>query len=742
MLRKHDAVAGWISAAILLAGTTTTSAVTDVIIVGGDEGLTWESGGGAIPATLIVSAKKVERTNAPGGVVDFDPSARPNWIFPKQADPSDNILIGFDSDARGGKVETPIPSFRYLESSFPNLYDNDGDTALEVIVESGAFGLIIQFDLGAVFGVNRLRFFPRNAAPDFPSRLFPNQRKFLKGFELFINDGAPESIRDEAFIWETIALEGQNDEPVVDVHIPTRFVRHIRLKSLTQAGFEMAEFQVFTEGFVPQALYVSNIFDFREKAILGNLRYIQEQAGDPQRSQVQIRTRLGIDPDPVEYTRIGVQTSGRVVRRGANFESVPIDVPWMKAEDVDDSRLSNLIETVLDNAENDGRESLLMYKSLSLEDREEITLDQDRYFDLENEERSSIRDDLTNWSPWSPPYPVEAVVEEGQLRESSMGAPIFAAEPRRYFQFRVEFSSEIFNAGSGVGELAIDASRPAFADSLVAEIFPRSSVSGEETDFTYAVRYTSKGLDAGFDRFHITTPLKVRDIGKVQIIGAGDSIEREADFTGVSLEQLPVSRGEVAVTEVTDEGFTLSFPRIGTSGTVLKVEFRSTVLRVWTRFSGEALNSDDLAFGQAAVAGNAADLSLQGLDDPDTEAIGTSIARNLFVDVPVVNARLINVSAGSGVFTPNGDGVNDIAAIEYDITNIGTPTHVEVAVFDLSGRRVRSFSQLRDSGRYTQTWDGRDEAGNMVPPGNYLYVVELEAGIGSEKKPGILSVAY
>ena len=632
MLRKYNPVALWLSAALVLAANAAAVAVTEVIVVGGEDGAAWESGGGDIPATLILSAKSVEHTNAPGGVVDFDPLDRPNWIFPQQADTSDNILIGFDSAARGGNVFTPIPSFRHLESGFSNLHDNDGDTALEVTAESsgssaGAFGLIFQFDLGAIFGVNRIRFFPRNAAEDFPSRLFPNQREFLKGFEIFVNDGSPESIRDESLIWETIALVGQNEDAVVDIRIPTRIVRHIRLKSLTQTSFEIAEFQVFTEGFVPQARYVSNIFDFGQQAILGNLRYIVEQQGDPQRSDVQIRTRAGIDPNPVEFTRIGLQPSGRVIKRvdRANLEA---GSDRRAVEAGGGSGRRRAIRPDQQCPRRPGRRrpriAAALQQPVPRGSREKITLDEDSYFDLDKEERSIIRDDLTNWSPWSPPYPLTAVVGDTALGESTAGTAIFASGPRRYFQFMAEFSSETFDAGSGVGALAFDVSRPAFADSLIAEIFPRASTSGAETDFTYAVLYTSKGADIGFDRLQITTPIKTREIGLVQFIATDGSVQSEADFTGVSLDQLPISRGDVTVTEVTDEDFTLSFPRVETSGTLLKVAFKNTVLRVGTRFAGLALNSDDLTFGQPVEAGNAADLSLPELQDPDTEAIGTT----------------------------------------------------------------------------------------------------------------------
>ena len=728
--------------ALLSAGAS--DATTESIVVG-VTGLPWESGGGDIPATVILDDRNVDETNTPGGVIDFDLLDRPGWIFPQQADTSDNILLGVVD--RGGQVFTPLPSFRTLEGNFPNMYDGDGNTALEVKALSagssaGAFGLIIQFDLGSVFGVNRFRFFPRNAAEDFPAPAFPNQREFIKGYELFVNDGSPESVRDGALIWETIALEGQNEEAVVDLRIPTRFVRHIRLKSLSSVGFEIAEMQVFSDGFVPQATYVSNVFDFGERAILGNIRWTQEQLGDPDRSQVFIQTRSGNDPDPVEYTRIGVQPSGRVVRRGATVEDIPIDAPWKPASEVEDGDLAALIESVLDNPDGDGRESLLTFNNLSLEERQSITLDNASYFGLDQDARSAIRDDLTNWSAWSPPYTVNGVVDEAALEDATAGVPIVTSGTRRYFQFRIGFANETFDSATGIGGLGFDVSRPVFADSLLAEIFPRSAILGEETAFTYAVLYTSKGLDLGFGSLRITTPLQTRNIGSVQIFSADGAVRHEGDFTGMSVTDTPAAAGDFTVVENDTSGFTLEFPHIDETGTLLRVDFHSTVLRVGTRFSGEALNEQDPAFGQPLEPGNAADLSRSGETDPDTDPIGTPVLRNLFVDVPVIDKLLVNVKATPAAFSPNGDGINESVSIACDITNIARPTQLDFAIYDLSGRRIRIYSGLKSSGRFTQHWDGRNEAGDLMPPGNYIFVVTLDAGTGVEKIPGIVSLAF
>ena len=407
---------------------TPVGAQMEVVQLGGENGLSWESGGGEIPALVILDAATVDQSNAPGGVIDFAPFERAYWIFPQQADTTDNILIGVNSKERGGSVITPIPSFRFLEADFPQMFDDDGNTALALKSSgtggTGAFGLLIEFDLGAIFGVNRFKFFPRNADPAFPAPDFQSQDDFLKGYEIFVNDGQPESRREGSLIWETVAFEGQNQEAVVDVRIPTRFVRFLRLKSLTAADFEIAEFQVFSEGFVPQAVYISNVFDFGDQVLLGRLRWVAEQVGDPTRSRVQVRTRSGDDPQPVEFTRIGKQSSGRLEQRGDTVFDIPIDAPWKRAQDVEDSDLENLVANVLDNEEMDGREALLTFGQLPFEQRSQITLGQADYNKLASDQKSVIRADLTNWSPWSPPYSPEGIVAPDQLQVQGAGTLI------------------------------------------------------------------------------------------------------------------------------------------------------------------------------------------------------------------------------------------------------------------------------------------------------------------------------
>ena len=52
---------------------------------------------------------------------------------------------------------------------------------------------------------------------------------------------------------------------------------------------------------------------------------------------------------------------------------------------------------------------------------------------------------------------------------------------------------------------------------------------------------------------------------------------------------------------------------------------------------------------------------------------------------------------------------------------------VRLDVLDVSGRRVRALvNEVRDAGRYTERWSGRDDAGRVANAG--VYFVRLEAG--------------
>ena len=95
--------------------------------------------------------------------------------------------------SRGGGLNAPTIFSQEIKNSLLFMVDDDPTTAFERKTLRGgtqvnSLGVIMDFDLGARFGVERIQFFPRNAHPDFLDSDFPFQNDYLRGFELFLNE--------------------------------------------------------------------------------------------------------------------------------------------------------------------------------------------------------------------------------------------------------------------------------------------------------------------------------------------------------------------------------------------------------------------------------------------------------------------------------------------------------------------------------------------------------------------------
>ena len=76
------------------------------------------------------------------------------------------------------------------------------------------------------------------------------------------------------------------------------------------------------------------------------------------------------------------------------------------------------------------------------------------------------------------------------------------------------------------------------------------------------------------------------------------------------------------------------------------------------------------------------------------------------------------------VFSPDGDGFNDVATIQYSMGQTGFMANI--LVFDAAGKLVRHLVKnelLSLAGSWK--WDGLDEKGNKLPVGNYIIYTEV-----------------
>ena len=267
--------------ALALVGLLAAAALaTENIVVGGDgSGATWQEAAAAAP------------------VIDF--STRVGWIQPRSVEENTNIAMGILE--RGGRVTSPNAqavlrlTSDVLKERLHSMVDGDPSTAFEA-KDVVATGILLVVDLGARFGVNHIRFFPRQAF----------KSDFMKGYVLSINDGAfgadiiaasVEKLPDKTLV-TVMAQDGSNSRDTIDVRFPLQYVRYLRLESTQRFNWEIDELEIFGSGFVPEADYLSEVFDMEQDALWGRLQWATEQVGLPQRSRLIVRTRSGSSPSP------------------------------------------------------------------------------------------------------------------------------------------------------------------------------------------------------------------------------------------------------------------------------------------------------------------------------------------------------------------------------------------------------------------------------------------------------------
>jgi hypothetical protein len=294
---------------------------------------------------------------------------------------------------RDGYVQRHVYTGFTLDDLFRLVTDGDPTTSyLEVQpIESDhtVFGTDFLFDLGGLFPVQRVRFYPPPGSED----------KVVEAAVVATSTGRedPTSIQAEyrfqrrlsgfGIVLGVVAEITENKNPVVEMDLPGDPVRYVLIHTQSQERiWEIAEIEIFTEGYVPRAKYRTNIIDLRESSNLGWIRWSGRQDDE---ARVEIRSQAGADGDPNVY--------------------------WRKTFRGDEQVIFGF----------SGQE-----------------LTRRTYDRLEIAQRGDITRDTQNWEVWSAAF---------DFADSS-GTALAVTRPHRFIQFQVDFHS-ILRDGGGIDYL-------------------------------------------------------------------------------------------------------------------------------------------------------------------------------------------------------------------------------------------------------------------------------------------------
>ena len=237
-MKAHCAAVGLVLVLWLPSGSLALDAVS--IGEGGD--LDWRGEGEAVVSTIDAEHRSPLNPNnllvgnAPGDLVEFAREDFVHSILPLRIAEGDNVAIG--TIERGGDIDSPnvfdfSGTFKPLDLKMmlkELLSDDPGGELLAFERKNqNSLGILVLLNLGARFGVERIRIYPRNTVVSSPSTPFQND--YLRAYELFTNDGLNLTSEDTP-IWDPLIAETDNQVAVIDVPLdPPRYVQHLRLRS-------------------------------------------------------------------------------------------------------------------------------------------------------------------------------------------------------------------------------------------------------------------------------------------------------------------------------------------------------------------------------------------------------------------------------------------------------------------------------------------------------------------------------
>ncbi len=328
-----------------------------------------------------------------------------------------------------------------------------------------------------------------------------------------------------------------------------------------------------------------------------------------------------------------------------------------------------------------------------------------------------------DWSGWSQPY-----LEPGEVVRSP--------SPRRYMMIQARLQANQPEAAARLRSIRVNFVG-ALARSVMGEISPKDGVQpGELTEFELYIKPEFDAVSPGIDRLRVEppspTPIELQRVrlgtASALLADQGHDFVRQADgrFVDSEGEALDVSMDQTGELEVQLPTM-MRRVTVEDDAMLIHLTFRSRVFRSGASFVASVGNSTQPGMWQQVDPGEVVSDEL-------------SPGSGLTVMTPLDGPSIQLAEMRSRIFSPNGDGINDEFVFEFAVLKVDAAREVSVDLYDLAGNRVRRLSEIRSSasGSYRMVWDGRNQAGNLVPPGLYLADVRIDSDIDRRNSAQVL----
>ena len=677
----------------------------------------------------------------------------------------DNIALGMEQ--RGGRL-----SFGGGRTEGERAFDGDATSiwAPYVWAETGPAndrGTVLRADLGATFWMDTIRIITsgaevRNVEP-------------VLGYVARLSDGSRAS--NDSLIWVQISsVERENFIPnnITDVYFEERFeprlVRFLEFKHYDggigntggRGGFR--ELQLFGQGYVSDVLLTSPRIEFEDAQGRRRERNLTrvEWVGDTEPgTSIEIRTRTGNEliaewhwyraGNLVEVSREQYHNKLLKSQRGDSLQTFSPGVDWSPWSDAYEgsgaafrSPTPRRYLEIQANLRSTRPDALATLDSLIFHFTEPLA----RQLYAEITPRTAVASaEVDTFSLYVRPLFVD---EPAELSSRSFDEIRVVASQRTEMELlgvRVAGSEELGNRielrPTGADTLWIKLPDVIGRDGDSEPVFHRIAQEGDEAPLSKAGGRLSRlewtllpdEEQGRIDHFEVTATDSLTGAQTLSRVSKARYDELPFEAQGPLRYFRRLFAGEEVSLNNDGEPLTrTTYNRLGSrrgpvlrEGEVVELRFRSRVFVKTATFSAEVANSAEPGSWQTVDPGDALE---------EIAGDGTSVS------TPIGSRVLHDVEIAPNPFTPNGDGINDRAHVVLSVLNVDAPRRIEARFFTLNGDEVAVRSSMVVGGERELEWDGRNDAGDLVPPGLYLCRVRVDADAGSRARVQVVSVVY